>query len=75
MSREQSIPAHHRAAAAAAVKALLGERAIVREMVEVPPGTPLKKRAVALQAGVRTFWSRWTGRQAKGRPGTDETQD
>ena len=75
MRSGKGIPAVHQAIATAAVKAILGEKAVIRGMVEVPAGTPFRKRAGALHTGIRTFWSRWTGRQAKGRPGTDETQD
>ena len=39
MSGEKQIPALHRAIVAAAVKAALGQRAIVREIVEVPART------------------------------------
>jgi len=51
------------------VKAVLGEKAVIRAMVEIPAGTPFRKRAGALHAGVRTFWSRWTGRHSNGKAG------
>ena len=62
MSRHKHIPDAHRAVAAAAVRAILGPRAVVREMVEVPAGTPFRKRVGAVHHGIRTFWSRWTAR-------------
>ncbi len=65
MSRE-NIPVLHQAIAEAAVKALLGERAVIREMVEVPTGRPLTVHISALGSGIRTFWSHWTGRHPYG---------
>jgi hypothetical protein len=73
MSGGKRIPAVHQAIVAATVKAVLGERAVVREIVEVPAGVPLSAHVVALQYGIRTFWSRWTGRHANGSSTTDET--
>ncbi|HXK01102.1 MAG TPA: hypothetical protein VMS37_01790 [Verrucomicrobiae bacterium] len=69
MRSGKGIPAVHKAIAAAAVKAVLGEKAVIRAMVEIPAGTPFRKRAGALHAGVRTFWSRWTGRHSNGKAG------
>ena len=74
MSRRKQIPAVHRAIVAAAVHAVLGERAVVREIVETPK-VPLGQHVVALKYGIHTFWSRWTGRQANGSSTTDETAD
>jgi hypothetical protein len=69
------IPHLHRAVAEAAVKAVLGERAVVKEMVEIPAGQPLSVHINALGFGIRTFWNNWTGRQSNERTGDDETQD
>ncbi len=74
MSDEKQIPAVHRAIVAAAVQAVLGDRAVVREIVEVPP-VPLGRHVVALKYGIHTFWRRWTGRQSNGSSTTDETPD
>jgi hypothetical protein len=65
MSRE-NIPVLHQAIAEAAVKALLGERAVIREMVEMPAGRPLSVHLSALGYGIRTFWGHWTGRHPYG---------
>ena len=62
MSGGKRIPAVHRAIVAAAVRAALGERAVVRAIVEVPAAS-VGRHVVALKYGIRTFWSRWTGRQ------------
>ncbi|HUK16525.1 MAG TPA: hypothetical protein VLW65_08925 [Bryobacteraceae bacterium] len=75
MSARKRIPALHQALVAAAVKAALGERAVVREVVEVPAGPPLRVRVDALGYGVRTFWNHWTGRHPNRSLTTDETQD
>jgi hypothetical protein len=74
MSGGKQIPAVHRAIVAAAVHAVLGERAVVREIVEVPAAS-LGRHVVALKYGIHTFWSRWTGRQSSGSSTTDETPD
>ena len=74
MSRESSIPVIHQAIAAAAVKAILGERAVIREIVEVPAPSAVR-RAGALKYGIRTFWRRWTARQSNGSSTTNETPD
>jgi hypothetical protein len=75
MSGAKNISAAHQAIAAAAVKAALGEHAVIRQMVEIPSTAgPLGAQVVALQYGIRTFWSRWTGRKSNGSP-TDETHD
>jgi hypothetical protein len=74
MKREQ-IPVLHQAIAQAAVKALLGEHAVIREMVEAPAGPPLSAHISALGYGIRTFWSHWTGRHAHGSVTRDETQN
>ena len=74
MSRE-SIPAHHQAIAEAAVRAILGERAVIRRMVEVAAGPPLSVHITALGSGIRTFWSHWTGRHPHGSAERDETED
>jgi hypothetical protein len=74
MSGEKQIPALHQAIVAAAVKAALGERAIVRQIVEQsPPG--MGDHVYALGHGIRTFWRSWTGRQTNGSSITDETTD
>jgi hypothetical protein len=75
MSRGE-IPALHKAIAGAAVKALLGDRARIRQMVEIPAGQPLRIEISALGSGIQTFWSHWTGRHPHGSAGRDEeTQD
>jgi hypothetical protein len=74
MSGRNQIPPVHRAIVAAAVHAVLGDRAIVREIVEAP-AVPLGRRVGALKYGIHTFWSRWTGRQSNGSSTTDETPD
>ena len=75
MSGGKRIPAVHRAIVAAAVKAVLGERAVVRQIVEVPAGVSAGRHVVALKYGIHTFWRRWTGRQSNGSSTTDETAD
>jgi hypothetical protein len=70
-----TIPLLHKAIAEAAVKALLGERAVIRQMVEVPAGQPLRVEIGALGYGIQTFWSHWTGRHPHGSAARDETQD
>jgi len=74
MSREPAIPVLHQAIAAAAVKAVLGNGAVIREIVEVPAPSAAR-RASALKYGIRTFWRRWTARQANGSSTTNETPD
>jgi hypothetical protein len=74
MSGGKQIPEVHRAIVAAAVHAVLGDRAVVRDIVEVP-AVPLGRRAVALKYGIHTFWRRWTGRQSNGSSTTNETPD
>ena len=70
------IPATHRAVAEIAVKAVLGERAVIAEMVEIPSGPSFRTRVGALHYGIRTFWDRWSGRHASGGSDhSDETQD
>ncbi|HTP31877.1 MAG TPA: hypothetical protein VMJ75_06870 [Candidatus Acidoferrales bacterium] len=69
MRSGKGIPAVHQAIATAAVKAILGEKAVIRGMVEVPAGTPFRKRAGALHTGIRTFWSRWMGRHSNKKAG------
>ena len=75
MSGAKPIPALHRAIAAAAVKAALGERAVIVGMVAVPSTPALGGHVDALECGIRTFWSRWTGRKSNGSSITDETSD
>ena len=76
MSGGQQIPAVHQAIVAAAVKAVLGERAVIRQIVEVPSEpVPLGTHVVALTHGIRTFWSQWTERKANECSITDETPD
>ena len=75
MSGGKRIPAVHQAIVAAAVKAILGERAVVRQIVEVPAGVSTGRQAVALKYGIHTFWRRWTGRRSNGSSTTDETPD
>ena len=71
-----AVPVLHKAIAEAAVKALLGERAIIRQMVEIPVGQPLRVEINAIGHGIHTFWSHWTGRHPHGSAGRDEeTQD
>jgi len=74
MSRYADIPVIHQVLAEAAVKAVLGNRAVIREMVEVPVPS-VAKRAGALKYGIRTFWRRWTARQSNGSSTTNETPD
>ena len=74
MRRGKQIPAVHRAIVAAAVHAVLGERAVVREIVEMP-AVSVGRQVVALKYGIHTFWRRWTGRQSSGSSTTDETPD
>ena len=75
MSHGKRIPAVHQAIVAAAVKAVLGERAVVRQIVEVPSGVSAGRHVVALKYGIHTFWRRWTGRQSNGSSTIDETAD
>ena len=74
MRRGKQIPAVHRAIVAAAVKAVLGERAVIREIVEVPAAS-VGRQVAALKYGIHTFWSRWTGRRSNGSSTADETPD
>jgi hypothetical protein len=74
MSHAKPIPAVHRAIVAATVKAVLGERAVVRKIVEVPPAS-IGTQVVALKYGIHTFWRRWTARQSNGSSTTNETPD
>lgn len=74
MSRDPAIPVIHQALAEAAVKAVLGNRAVIRGMVEVSAPSAAK-RAAALKYGIRTFWRRWTARQSNGSSTTNETKD
>ena len=75
MSRGKRIPVVHQAIVAAAVKAVLGDRAVVRQIVEVPSGVSAGRHVVALKYGIHTFWRRWTGRQSNGSSTIDETAD
>jgi hypothetical protein len=76
MSGGKRIPAVHQAILAAAVKGVLGERAVIRQIVEVQAeAVPLGTHVVALTHGIRTFWSEWTGRKANECSITDETPD
>jgi hypothetical protein len=76
MSGGKPISAVHQAILAAAVKAALGERAVIRQVVEVPvEAVPLGTHVVALTHGIRTFWSSWTERKSNGSSTTDETSD
>ena len=76
MSGGKQIPAVHQAVLTAAVKAALGERAVIRQIVEVPDEpVPLGAHVVALTHGIRTFWSQWTGRKVNECSITDETPD
>jgi hypothetical protein len=75
MKREKRIPAVHQAIVEAAVKAVLGERAAVRQIVEVRSGVSAGRHVVALKYGIHTFWRRWTGRQSNGSSTLDETAD
>jgi hypothetical protein len=69
---DPKIPEVHRAIATAAVRAVLGERAVIREMTEMP-AVSVRRRAGALKYGIWTFWSRWTARQANGSSTRNET--
>lgn len=64
MKHANGIPPHHRAAIAAAVRAVLGERAVVRD-IEEAPAPSLLVRFRAFDHGVRTFWNRWTDRRTE----------
>ena len=72
MTGAPEIPEVHRAIAEATVRAVLGERAVIREMKEMPAVSVLR-RAGALKYGIWTFWSRWTARQANGSSTRNET--
>ncbi len=63
MSRAKHIPAVHQAIVTATVRAVLGERAVIRRIVEVPAATSAGVHIGALKCGIHTFWRRWTGRQ------------
>ena len=63
---EERIPVLHRAIAEAAVRAVLGDRAVIREMVEVPAESPLRTHITALGYGIRAFWNEWTDRHPHG---------
>ena len=66
MTGGKQIPAVHQAIVAAAVKAVLGERAVIRKIVEVPAAAPAGGHvAVALKHGIRAFWRHWTARGSK----------
>ena len=73
MSGDDKIPEVHRAIVSAAVKAALGERAVIRRIVELPATPGPVGHVVALQYGIRTFWQRWTGRRSNGGRVADET--
>jgi hypothetical protein len=75
MTGAKPIPAVHQAIVAAAVKAVLGDRAVVRQIVEVPPAVSPGWRVASWKYGIRTFWRRWTGRRSNGSSTTDETPD
>jgi len=76
MNGGKEIPAVHQAILAASVKVALGERAVIRQIVEVPAGqVPFGTHVVALTHGIRTFWSQWTGWKASEGSITDETPD
>ena len=76
MSGGKQIPAVHQAILTAAVRAVLGESAVIHQIVEVPAqSVPLGTHVVALTHGIRTFWSQWTGRKANECSITDETPD
>ena len=64
--KSETIPAHHRAIAEAAVRAVLGERAFISKMVEAPTGRPLSLHITAFGSGVQAFWNHWTGRHPFG---------
>jgi len=72
MTCDPEIPEMHRVIAEAAVRAVLGERAVIRQMKEMPAASVLR-RAGALKYGILTFWSRWTARQANGSSTRNET--
>jgi hypothetical protein len=76
MTGGKQISAAHQAVLAAAVKAALGERAVIRQVVEVPSESAhLGAHVLALTYGIQTFWSRWTERKSNGSSITDETPD
>ena len=72
MTCDPEIPELHRAIAVAAVRAVLGERAVIRDMKELPVAS-LLRRAGALKYGICTFWNRWTARQGNGSLNRNET--
>ena len=68
------IPVLHRAIAEAAVKAILGDRAVVKDMVEVSSTrVALTTHISAIGYGIQAFWNHWTGRHSHGSAGRDET--
>jgi hypothetical protein len=75
MSGEDQIPELHRAIVTAAVRASLGERAVVRRIVEMPAEPTAIEHVAALQHGIRTFWRSWTGRRVNGGATTHEAAD
>jgi len=72
MTCDPDIPEVHRAIAHAVVRAVLGDRAVIRDMREMPAASVMR-RAGALKYGILTFWSRWTARQANGSSTRNET--
>ena len=76
MSRGKPISAQHQAVVTAAVMAVLGPHAVVRDIVEKHSGPSLRVRVTAIHFGIRTFWNRWTERVSQREVlQTDETQD
>ena len=75
MSGEGQISNLHRAIVTAAVRAALGERAVIRRIVEVPEAPSAVEHVVALHHGIRIFWRSWTGRRMNGGATADETAD
>jgi hypothetical protein len=75
MSGEGQISDLHRAIVTAAVKAALGERAVVRRIEELPEAPSAVEHVVALHHGIRIFWRSWTGRRTNGGATADETAD
>jgi len=70
MSRMDEIPVIHQVIVAAAVKAVLGEQAVIRKIRVLPAKAPAAGQLVAWKHGIHTFWCRWTGRQLNGSPTT-----
>jgi hypothetical protein len=75
MSGDGEIPELHRVIVTAAVRAALGERAVVRRIEEMQATPSAVEHVAALHHGIRTFWRSWTGRSASGGATVDEAAD